>query len=82
MIDNKNKILQAERAVLVGVIQKDQTEAQVIEYLDELAFLAETAGAISVPQVRFMPAKILLNLKFNATAVGRVRLVPLVPSPI
>ncbi|MBM3431664.1 MAG: GTPase HflX [Bacteroidetes bacterium] len=48
MIDNKNKILQSERAVLVGVIQKDQTEAQVNEYLDELAFLAETAGAIAV----------------------------------
>lgn len=48
MIDNKNKILQAERAVLIGVIQKDQTEAQVNEYLDELAFLAETAGAITI----------------------------------
>ncbi len=48
MIDNKQKILQSERAVLVGVIQKDQTEAQVNEYLDELAFLAETAGAIAV----------------------------------
>ncbi len=48
MIDNKNKILQAERAVLVGLIQKDQTEAQVVEYLDELAFLAETAGAVAV----------------------------------
>ena len=48
MIDNKNKILQAERAVLVGVIQKDQTEAQVNEYLDELAFLAETAGAVTI----------------------------------
>lgn len=48
MIDNKNKVLKSERAVLVGVIQKDQTETQVNEYLDELAFLAETAGAISV----------------------------------
>jgi GTP-binding protein HflX len=48
VIDNKQKILQSERAVLVGVIQKDQTEAQVNEYLDELAFLAETAGAIAV----------------------------------
>jgi GTP-binding protein HflX len=48
MIDNKNKVLQSERAVLVGVIQKDQTETQVNEYLDELAFLAETAGAITI----------------------------------
>ena len=47
MIDNKNKIQESEKAVLVAVVQKDQTEQQVIEYLDELAFLAETAGAIT-----------------------------------
>jgi len=34
-----------EKAVLVAVMQQDQTEQQVTEYLDELAFLAETAGA-------------------------------------
>jgi GTPase len=48
MIDKKNKIQKEERAVLVGLIHKDQTEPQVQEYLDELAFLAETAGAVSV----------------------------------
>jgi GTP-binding protein HflX len=48
MLDKKNKIEKEERAVLVGLIHKDQTEPQVQEYLDELAFLAETAGAISV----------------------------------
>ena len=48
MINKKNTIGKEERAVLVGLIQKDQTEHQVQEYLDELAFLAETAGAISV----------------------------------
>ncbi len=37
-----------ENAVLVGLIQRDQTEAQVEEYLDELAFLAHTAGANTV----------------------------------
>ncbi len=31
--------------MLVGLVQKGQTEQQVVEYLDELAFLAETAGA-------------------------------------
>ena len=35
---------QTERAVLVGLITPEQNEAQVKEYLDELAFLAETAG--------------------------------------
>lgn len=34
-----------EKAVMVGVISQQQTEEQVEEYLDELAFLAETAGA-------------------------------------
>jgi GTPase len=48
LIDKQQKIKEAERAVLVGVIQKDQTDQQVKEYLDELSFLATTAGAISV----------------------------------
>lgn len=44
----KQKIKDEERAVLVGLIQQDQTVEQVEEYLDELAFLAETAGAKTV----------------------------------
>ncbi len=44
----KKIIRQEERAVLVGVVQKDQTPEQVEEYLDELAFLAETAGAVTI----------------------------------
>ncbi len=48
MIDKKNIIVNEEPAVLVGLIQKDQTEPQVQEWLDELAFLAETAGAVTV----------------------------------
>jgi len=34
-----------ETAVLVGIINQGQTEEMAAEYLDELAFLAETAGA-------------------------------------
>ncbi len=48
MIDKQLKVKDEERVVLVGLIQKDQTTEQVNEYLDELAFLAETAGAITV----------------------------------
>lgn len=48
MLDQKAIIQKEEKAVLVGLVTKDQTEPQVIEYLDELAFLAETAGAIAV----------------------------------
>jgi GTP-binding protein HflX len=41
----RNILQSEEKAVLVALMQQDQTEAQVNEYLDELAFLAETAGA-------------------------------------
>ncbi len=48
MIEKQKKIREEEKAVLVGLIQKEQTDEQVKEYLDELAFLSETAGAITV----------------------------------
>ncbi|MBS1917830.1 MAG: GTPase HflX [Bacteroidetes bacterium] len=48
MLERKNSFGKEEKAILVGVVQKTQTEEQVNEYLDELAFLAETAGAITV----------------------------------
>jgi GTP-binding protein HflX len=48
LIEKQQKIKEQERVVLVGVIQKDQTQEQVTEYMDELAFLTETAGAITV----------------------------------
>ena len=38
----------AETAVLVGLITKQQNERKTMEYLDELEFLAETAGAVTV----------------------------------
>jgi GTPase len=46
MIERKKIV--SEKAVLVGLVHKAQTETQVNEYLDELAFLAETAGAETV----------------------------------
>ncbi|OYY99836.1 MAG: GTPase HflX [Sphingobacteriia bacterium 28-36-52] len=48
MIEKKQLISIEEKAVLVGVILKDQTNEQAAEYLDELAFLSETAGATTV----------------------------------
>lgn len=41
----------AETAILVGLITKDQDEAKTKEYLDELEFLADTAGAVTVKRV-------------------------------
>jgi len=48
LIEKSYNISGEERAVLVGLIQKDQTELQVQEYMDELSFLAETAGATAI----------------------------------
>lgn len=43
MIDTKHN--KQERAVLIGVVSQDETKEQVDDYLDELRFLTETAGA-------------------------------------
>ena len=37
--------VKAETAILVGLITQEQNEAKTKEYLDELEFLADTAGA-------------------------------------
>ncbi len=51
MIDKKSNNNKEQYTVLVGLVQPDQTEQQVNEYLDELTFLAETAGVFT--QKRF-----------------------------
>ena len=48
MIDKKPIEYENERAVLVGLITQTQNETKANEYLAELAFLAETAGATTV----------------------------------
>ncbi len=40
--------VKAETAILVGLVTKEQDEAKTKEYLDELEFLADTAGAVTV----------------------------------
>jgi GTP-binding protein HflX len=40
-----------EKAILIGVITPEQNKNQAEEYLDELAFLAKTAGAIPVKKI-------------------------------
>ena len=44
----ENIITGEERAVLIGLITPDQPEQKAREYIDELAFLADTAGATAV----------------------------------
>jgi GTP-binding protein HflX len=43
-----NSIKEQEKAVLIALISKEQDEEKTNEYLDELQFLAETAGAITM----------------------------------
>ena len=50
MIEQANQ--HSEKAVFVGVVLEKNGERKVLEYLEELAFLAETAGA--VPDRRFI----------------------------
>ena len=40
--------VKAETAILVGLITQEQNEEKANEYLDELQFLADTAGAVTV----------------------------------
>ena len=47
MIDKK-QLKQEQKTVLVGVVTSAQSEQQLNEYLDELAFLSETAGVVAV----------------------------------
>ena len=48
MKQENETIVPAREAVLVAVIRDQQQERQAVEYLDELEFLAETAGIASV----------------------------------
>ncbi|MCM1503630.1 MAG: GTPase HflX [Muribaculum sp.] len=47
MKDNVISNETSEKTVLVGLITPQQNEAKANEYLDELAFLADTAGAVT-----------------------------------
>lgn len=48
MIDKKKIVHEDIKAVLVGLVHREQTETQMKEYLVELEFLALTAGAVTV----------------------------------
>ena len=60
---------ETERTVLVGLITNTQNEAKANEYLDELAFLAQTAGAL--PVKKFLQR---LNTPNSRTFVGSGKL--------
>ena len=60
---------QVETAILVGVTTPLQDENKTREYLDELAFLAETAGAVAVK--RFVQK---LQMPNSVTYIGKGKL--------
>ena len=45
MKNEENNITDSGKAVFVGIVRQNEDERKVAEYLDELEFLAETAGA-------------------------------------
>lgn len=61
--------IKSEKAILIGLITPEQNEEKVKEYLDELAFLAETAGYI--PEKRFVQR---LDMPNSVTFVGTGKL--------
>jgi len=69
MIEGLKENSSLEKVILVSVRTPDISEAQVEEYLDELEFLAETAGAI--PVKRFTQN---LAMPDSKTFVGRGKL--------
>ncbi len=60
---------QPERAILVGIVNEDHDFEKVSEFLEELAFLAKTAGAI--PDKRFIQK---LNKPVSSTFIGKGKL--------
>ena len=64
--------VKAETAILVGLITKEQSERKTNEYLDELEFLAETAGTAiresmailsSLPDVKVAATFVMVDRK-------------------
>ena len=60
---------QTEKAVFVGLIKHGDDEAKIYEYLDELEFLAQTAGAVG--DRKFIQR---LDKPMNATYIGNGKL--------
>lgn len=65
MATNFSTNIKQEVAVLIGIVTRHEKEERVLEYLDELAFLAETAGAKTVK--RFIQK---LDVQNSRTFVG------------
>ncbi len=72
-LDTFQKNLGIEKAVLVAVIQQNQKEEQVKEYLDELTFLAETAGAVALKRFTQRMQKLDSNTFIGSGKLEEIR---------
>ena len=72
-LDTFKKNLGPENAVLVGAIQNNQKEEQVNEYLDELTFLADTAGAICLKRFTQRMQKLDSNTFIGSGKLEEIR---------
>jgi len=68
-MEEYNTLKQPERAILVGVVTEENDFEKVTEFLEELAFLVETAGAI--PDKRFIQK---LVKPVSSTFIGKGKL--------
>ena len=64
---------QVETAILVGLVTQTQDERKTMEYLDELEFLAETAGATVVKRYTDERGKTPCAGRTNRTPLSRCR---------
>ena len=54
-----------EKAILIGIITPDVSKEQAHEYLDELAFLAKTAGAKPIKNFTQKLLHYISNYEYN-----------------
>jgi hypothetical protein len=68
MLEKKDSIL--EKAVLIGVITRDQDEVKSKEYLDELEFLTYTAGGNVIKRsTNFSPSSSFSGILLTASEI-------------
>ena len=65
--------IEPETAIIVGVVLPNQTELQVKEYLDELAFLAETAGIVVKTSFSQKLPQVLSKTFIGAGKIAEIR---------
>ena len=61
-----------ETAVIVGLITPQQNERKTMEYLNELEFLADTAGAKVIRSIAVVPARSVFRIFITKRACCKI----------